>query len=564
MVGQLDRYHPGPAAVKAPEAVTAAPLGPSAAELAAATPVPQVPGIPWVGPLNRVSFTTMFLGITELHREFKSRSLSLELMGNRAVHMRHPEDIVHVMRTHADRYCKGAEQLVGEGLVTLPDGARHAEARAVLDPGFRAEFVKGMLPTMAAVAQELVDTMLFQSVARQHSRCCLHALRSWHPAPSQGAACKPPCALIAHFHFALSSHCRAGAGHAKDVEVEELCRRATLDVLGRTAFRFDFQALAVARGASQGVELAAEAAQNGSLSGSAPRYADAVTLWDAVLGPAMLIAFDMKAVPHFVFPGYAGYQEGLRTFNQLVKTMITKRRAEGLHDGSKDLLTVMLQAQQQGNSLMTDKHIRDELMVFLLAGSDTTAELLAFACYELSRRPQLQQQVRAEVAGVLAGRPLTALTVEDTRGLKLLTACINETLRLYPAATDLAREAKVDDVVGGHFIAKGTQVVTNLYSCHRHEDFWPRPDEWLPERWLPEQQAVLGPRSPDAFMPFSTGGRACIGRYMAVLEAQVVLAVLLQRLELSPPKGGAPEVSVKQAFTLKSSQGVPVSVKPLA
>ncbi|KAL6762205.1 cytochrome P450 [Haematococcus lacustris] len=507
-----------PAAVKAPEAVTAAPLGPSAAELAAATPVPQVPGIPWVGPLNRVSFTTMFLGITELHREFKSRSLSLELMGNRAVHMRHPEDIVHVMRTHADRYCKGAEQLVGEGLVTLPDGARHAEARAVLDPGFRAEFVKGMLPTMAAVAQELVDTMLF----------------------------------------------KAGAGPAKDVEVEELCRRATLDVLGRTAFRFDFQALAVARGASQGVELAAEAAQNGSLSGSAPRYADAVTLWDAVLGPAMLIAFDMKAVPHFVFPGYAGYQEGLRTFNQLVKTMITKRRAEGLHDGSKDLLTVMLQAQQQGNSLMTDKHIRDELMVFLLAGSDTTAELLAFACYELSRRPQLQQQVRAEVAGVLAGRPLTALTVEDTRGLKLLTACINETLRLYPAATDLAREAKVDDVVGGHFIAKGTQVVTNLYSCHRHEDFWPRPDEWLPERWLPEQQAVLGPRSPDAFMPFSTGGRACIGRYMAVLEAQVVLAVLLQRLELSPPKGGAPEVSVKQAFTLKSSQGVPVSVKPLA
>ncbi|GFH16363.1 cytochrome P450 [Haematococcus lacustris] len=272
-------------------------------------------------------------------------------------------------------------EFLGEGLVTLPDGVRHAEARAVLDPGFRAEFVKGMLPTMAAVAQELVDTMLF----------------------------------------------KAGAGHAKDVEVEELCRRATLDVLGRTAFRFDFQALAVARGASQGVELAAEAAQNGSLSGSAPRYADAVTLWDAVLGPAMLIAFDMKAVPHFVFPGYAGYQEGLRTFNQLVKTMITKRRAEGLHDGSKDLLTVMLQAQQQGNSLMTDKHI-----------------------------------------------------------------------------------------------------------------------------------------SPDAFMPFSTGGRACIGRYMAVLEAQVVLAVLLQRLELSPPKGGAPEVSVKQAFTLKSSQGVPVSVKPLA
>ncbi|GFH16362.1 cytochrome P450 [Haematococcus lacustris] len=306
-------------------------------------------------------------------------------MGLRAVYVRHPEDIVHIMRTHADRYCKGVEQLaamhefLGEGLVTLSDGARHAEARAVLDPGFRAEFVKGMLPTMAAVAQELVDTMLF----------------------------------------------KAGAGPAKDVEVEELCRRATLDVLGRTAFRFDFQALAVARGASQGVELAAEAAQHKSVSGSAPRYADAVTLWDAVLGPAMLIAFDMK-IPNFIIPGYAGYQDGLRTFNQLVKTVISKRKAEGLEDGSKDLLTVMLQAQQQGNSLMTDKHIRDELMVFLLAGSDTTAELLAFACYELSRRPQLQQQVRAEVAGVLAGRPLTALTVEDTRGLKLLTACVNE------------------------------------------------------------------------------------------------------------------------------------------
>ncbi|GFH16361.1 uncharacterized protein HaLaN_12764 [Haematococcus lacustris] len=137
-------------------------------QLAAATPVPHVPGIPWVGPLNRLNLMSLFVGITELHREFKSRSLSFDLMGLRAVYVRHPEDIVHIMRTHADRYCKGVEQLaamhefLGEGLVTLPDGARHAEARAVLDPGFRAEFVKGMLPTMAAVAQELVDTMLFK------------------------------------------------------------------------------------------------------------------------------------------------------------------------------------------------------------------------------------------------------------------------------------------------------------------------------------------------------------------------------------------------------------------
>jgi cytochrome P450 len=104
--------------------------------------------------------------------------------------------------------------------------------------------------------------------------------------------------------------------------------------------------------------------------------------------------------------------------------------------------------------------------------------------------------------------------------MPLITAVVNETLRLYPAATEIARTALRDAPLGGYLVKAGTIVLPSQYSTHRNPEFWPRADEWLPERWLPDRAAELAPHADKAFFPFSVGPRACIGRYFAVLEMQ--------------------------------------------
>jgi len=94
----------------------------------------------------------------------------------------------------------------------------------------------------------------------------------------------------------------------------------------------------------------------------------------------------------------------------------------------------------------------------------------------------------------------------------------------------------------------------NTQHHHRHEDFWPRAEEWLPERWLPANAAALAPYASTAFMPFSVGGRSCIGRFFAQLELQVLLAVLLSRVTLQPVDGRP--VETRANFTLSSKDGV--------
>lgn len=98
--------------------------------------------------------------------------------------------------------------------------------------------------------------------------------------------------------------------------------------------------------------------------------------------------------------------------------------------------------------------------------------------------------------------------------------------------------------------------------CHddiacRHEDYWPRWSEWLPERWLPENAPSLGQKHTHAFMPFAVGARSCIGRYFAVLELQVLLALLLRKVHILPVDSF--EVELSQSFTLKSKSGMLVN-----
>jgi cytochrome P450 len=236
----------------------------------------------------------------------------------------------------------------------------------------------------------------------------------------------------------------------------------------------------------------------------------------------------------------------------------------------------MLRAQQGGASaaLMTDRQLRDELQTMIVAGSDTTATTLAFALAELARHPEVADAAAAEVAGVLAGADPAALPADAFQQgrMPLIAAIANETLRLYPAATETGRVCAQDEAFGEYAVPQGTAVLPSIWSMHRHEAFWPRPTEWLPERWLPANAAMLAPHATAAFSPFTAGPRACIGRYFALLELQVMLAVVLSRARLEPaPAGGSgpgsdrgsgANFATRANFTLASAGGLPVIASP--
>lgn len=185
---------------------------------------------------------------------------------------------------------------------------------------------------------------------------------------------------------------------------------------------------------------------------------------------------------------------------------------------SGDLLSALLQARDPETGVaFDDRHLADQVLVFLLAGHETTATTLTFALYLLGRHPEVQEAVRDEVAG----RDLDA-------DLPLTEMVIKEALRLYPPAYVIPRLAAEGDKIGGYEIPPGSTVAASPWATHRHPAFWDHPDRFDPSRFSVERDRY-------AYFPFGGGPRACIGMQFALVEATVALAVLLQEHRIGPP-----------------------------
>jgi cytochrome P450 len=150
--------------------------------------------------------------------------------------------------------------------------------------------------------------------------------------------------------------------------------------------------------------------------------------------------------------------------------IVATRRAMGDTDGT-DLLTRLL-AARDGDERLTDDEVRDQVLVFLLAGHETTSTALTFALHLLGRHQDVQDAVRAEVRDVLGDGSASAAA---TASLPLTTAVLQETMRLYPSAPFVSRLAVADDEVMGHPVRAGTTVVLCPWTIHRHPDFWDDP-----------------------------------------------------------------------------------------
>lgn len=237
-----------------------------------------------------------------------------------------------------------------------------------------------------------------------------------------------------------------------------------------------------------------------------------------------------------------------------VYRMIQERRAAGGDTG--DVISMLLLAQDESGdgTGMTDTQVRDEVLTLFLAGHETTANALAWTWYLLARHPDVESALHAEVDRVLGDRQPTA---DDLARLSYTRAVIAESMRLYPPAWVLGREAREPFELAGYTIPVGTMVFMSQWLIQRDARWFPDPLAFRPERWTPEMERAL-PRF--AYFPFGAGPRKCIGESFAWMEAVLVLAVLARRwrVRLAHPER---EITPRALITLRPSGGVPAIIE---
>jgi cytochrome P450 len=247
------------------------------------------------------------------------------------------------------------------------------------------------------------------------------------------------------------------------------------------------------------------------------------------------------------------YRAAVAAFEALVARFLTERRSGAV--AHNDLLAMLLAARDAETSEgMSERQLRDQILTFILAGHETTANALAWTWYLLARHPQAEARLHAELDRVLGGR---TPSYADLAELKWTRMVIEETMRLYPPAHTIARSAIGEDSIGGRRIPPGASLSISMYVTHRNPTLWADPERFDPERFTPEAVAA---RHRFAYLPFGGGPRICIGNAFAMAEAQVILATVAQRYRLR--LAGNRRVEPIGLITLRPKDGLWVTLEP--
>jgi cytochrome P450 len=286
-----------------------------------------------------------------------------------------------------------------------------------------------------------------------------------------------------------------------------------------------------------GVDLGKEAAEVGEAFHDAFAFVTARTM-SAVALPL--------SVP---LPAHRHFKRSLQIIDDFVERQIASGRGQ---PGGDTLLSILLQARdEETGQRMSERQLRDEVVTLFLAGFETTARSLTWGWYLLSRHPEIQDQLIAEVDTVLGGR---RPTVEDLYRLPYTRRVVDETLRLYPPTALLGRQIVADDVIGDYRVQAGAIVMLVPYLTHRLPTMWPDPERFDPERFRPEV-AALRPKS--AYIPFISGPRICLGNNFALMEMVLAFALTAQRYRLE----STTEAEIGVAFRGSACPTAPLYLK---
>lgn len=245
----------------------------------------------------------------------------------------------------------------------------------------------------------------------------------------------------------------------------------------------------------------------------------------------------IRALDLLPTPGNRRFDRSLRRVHEVADAMVARERARAARSGSDQdaeesagSLAALLAAVDEQGMGMSDEQAHDEIMTLLLAGTETTAGVMAWCLHELARDPELQERVRLEIAEVTGGQRLDPA---DMRRLELTERVVREVLRLYPPGWLIGRRATRDTRIGAVRIPAGSQVLLNFYALQRDPAAFPEPDAFDPDRWKSVDPAATAAY----YLPFGSGPRGCPGEWYAMAEIFCVLCAVLARYRLEPVPG---------------------------
>ena len=244
------------------------------------------------------------------------------------------------------------------------------------------------------------------------------------------------------------------------------------------------------------------------------------------------------------------YVEGVAELDDFVRKTVAHRRASSRRE---DLLNTLLDARDESGRGMTDGQIRDEAVNLFVGGFDTPSLALAWTWYLLAKNGQCAARVAEEAIAVLGEKGTPSLS--DLQRLTYTQNVLKESMRLYPPAWLLGREAVNDTEIGGARIRKGETVLISQWVMHRSEEYFDNAMEFRPERW--ESDLSL-PRF--VYFPFGAGPRVCIGAAFATLECTFVIAMIARRFRFAMSTGSP--ILPRATMTLRPRGGIPAPLIP--
>ncbi len=410
--------------------------------------------------------------------------------------IRSPQHARHVLIANQDAYGKGTDYrvlgvLLGQGLLTNADPIFWQRQRKLVQPMFAKRHLAPMGVHMTAAAEDW--------------------LGRWDAQASDAGT---------------------------PVDVHQAMNALTLDVVDRALFGVgidDATTQTVGRAMTDVLHAGSYYLRTGYVT-------------RALMGVGLELNTALKTRPRM----WRQAMRAIDTLDGVVEQLVAAYEADP--DADQDnLLALLLSARdEETGEPMSREQVRDEVMTFLGAGHETTANALAWTWLLLSQHPDIREQLHAEVDEVLGGRTPTP---EDVDRLPYTMAVLQESMRLYPPVPAVSRVALEDDEVGGTRIRKGSGVLVLPYVIHRDPELWPNPEGFDPRRFIDPP----ADRPRQAFMPFGAGRRICVGSGFALMEGVLLMAMIAQRFELDLQSGV--RVTPEIAITLRPEGSLPMTLR---
>lgn len=289
-------------------------------------------------------------------------------------------------------------------------------------------------------------------------------------------------------------------------------------------------------------------------------FADRISLTDALrisaaldtvttaMIPRLLAPFVPYAVP---MPGDRAFREAVRTIDQVVLPIIRSVRAHP--DDGDDIIATLCRPRPDGR-VPDEYQIRGDVVAMFSTATETTIALLSWLWPVLETQPDVAARLYEEIDRVVGDGPVRREHLGELRYGRMV---LDELLRLYPAGWLIPRTAVADDLVGGVRIPAGATVLVSPYVTQRMATFWPDPTRFDPERFAPDQPRR---RYRYAYFPFGGGPHQCLGQYLFLLEAQLIVGTVLSRFRFR--LAGTADLTPRMGASLSPRQRMELALSP--